>query len=191
MRTLILATTGVQPLTEVQMILRKSPFALLLLRDIHHLNMNVEGTGMMCAENARSQTHTYAQDANIPGRIAACALEQSAPEGAAGMYSAWFAGRSPSSMEHLRKAFSRRTARFCCVRALAGSAENMCVLAEVPVAEKHARGEHASDYDPIFFVPGYGRPTTARRAPEEKQRISHRGCAAQAACRLLGNWPVH
>ena len=38
------------------------------------------------------------------------------------------------------------------------------------------RGEHGFGYDPIFFVPEFGR-TTAELSEEEKNQISHRGKA--------------
>ncbi|HET7638468.1 MAG TPA: non-canonical purine NTP pyrophosphatase [Ktedonobacteraceae bacterium] len=49
------------------------------------------------------------------------------------------------------------------------------------------RGEHGFGYDPIFFVPELGR-TTAELAPEQKNKISHRGRAAQLAATLLKHW---
>jgi XTP/dITP diphosphohydrolase len=41
-------------------------------------------------------------------------------------------------------------------------------------------GDGGFGYDPIFFVPELGR-TMAQLAPEEKDAISHRGCAARRA----------
>ena len=45
------------------------------------------------------------------------------------------------------------------------------------------RGEHGFGYDPIFFLPERGQ-TMAELSPEEKNRLSHRGRAVQAA------WPI-
>jgi len=50
------------------------------------------------------------------------------------------------------------------------------------------RGEHGFGYDPIFFVPEFGK-TTAEMAPELKNHISHRGRAAHLAHRVLEQWP--
>ena len=42
-----------------------------------------------------------------------------------------------------------------------------------------AKGENGFGYDPIFFLPEYGK-TTAELAPEFKNEISHRGKALEA-----------
>ena len=39
-------------------------------------------------------------------------------------------------------------------------------------------GENGFGYDPIFFLPEYGK-TTAELSPEEKNQISHRGRALE------------
>ena len=84
----------------------------------------------------------------------------------------------------------RRTARFRCAIALAepsgyhqtveGTLEGL--IADTP------RGQYGFGYDPIFFIPELGK-TSAELTPEHKNRISHRGHAAQLAAALLKNWP--
>src|SRR5213080_691795 len=56
------------------------------------------------------------------------------------------------------------------------------VIADAP------RGQYGFGYDPIFFIPELGK-TSAELTPEQKNRISHRGRAAQLAAALLKNWP--
>jgi XTP/dITP diphosphohydrolase len=46
------------------------------------------------------------------------------------------------------------------------------------------RGSNGFGYDPVFYMPEYGR-TIAELPPEIKNRISHRGRAAARARRLL------
>jgi XTP/dITP diphosphohydrolase len=46
------------------------------------------------------------------------------------------------------------------------------------------RGVNGFGYDPLFLLPGRGA-TAAELAPEEKNRISHRGLAAARLMELL------
>ena len=46
------------------------------------------------------------------------------------------------------------------------------------------RGKRGFGYDPIFFVPQFGK-TMAELEPEEKNRISHRGRALEKLKALL------
>jgi XTP/dITP diphosphohydrolase len=198
MRTLLLATTNKHKLEELQTILQELPFTLLSLHDIQ-LAVDVEETGTTFAENALLKARTYAQAAHILTLAEDSGLEIDALGGAPGIYSARFAGRETSYAErfhmilaHLQDVpVARRTARFRCAMALAEPEGDMHVVEGVVeglIAERPC-GEHGFGYDPIFFVPEYGK-TTAEMTPEEKHRISHRGRAAEAACRLLENWPV-
>ena len=45
-------------------------------------------------------------------------------------------------------------------------------------------GENGFGYDPIFFLPEYGK-TTAELAPEDKNKISHRGRALEMIREVL------
>ena len=49
---------------------------------------------------------------------------------------------------------------------------------------KEERGEGGFGYDPIFYLPEYGK-TTAELPPEEKNQISHRGKALRQMRELL------
>jgi len=198
MRTLLLATTNEHKLNEFRAIFRELPFTLLSLRDVR-LDMDVEETGTTFAENAALKARVYARAANMLALADDSGLEIDALGGAPGIYSARFAGRETSYTERFRLLLARlqdvppsqRTARFRCAIALAepsgytriveGTIEGL--IAECP------RGENGFGYDPIFFVPEFGK-TTAEMAPEEKNRISHRGRAAEAARHLLESWPA-
>jgi XTP/dITP diphosphohydrolase len=121
-------------------------------------------------------------------------LEVDALDGKPGIYSARYAGPDATDADRRRLLlnrlagvpWNRRTARFRCVVALATpqgdvlTAEGTCegVIAFGPA------GENGFGYDPVFYVPDY-EATMAQLPPEEKNRISHRGRAAQAAEKLL------
>lgn len=199
MRTLLLATTNEHKLGEFRTIFRDLPFTLLSLRDVQ-IDMDVEETGTTFAENALLKAHAYAQAANMLALADDSGLEIDALGGAPGIYSARFAGRETSYEERFRLIYARlrdvpreqRTARFRCAIALVDPAgyERVVEGTVEGVIADEPRGENGFGYDPIFLVPEFGR-TTAEMAPEEKHRISHRGRAAEAARRLLENWPSH
>jgi XTP/dITP diphosphohydrolase len=72
----------------------------------------------------------------------------------------------------------KRTARFVC--AIAAAFPDGRVITKRGTIEGiigyEERGENGFGYDPIFFLPEYGK-TTAELSPEEKNEISHRGRA--------------
>lgn len=74
-----------------------------------------------------------------------------------------------------------RTARFVC--AIAAVMPNGEIVTTQGVIEGRIgyeeKGNNGFGYDPIFYVPEYGR-TTAQLTEEEKNRISHRGKALEA-----------
>ncbi|MGH2508986.1 MAG: XTP/dITP diphosphatase [Ktedonobacteraceae bacterium] len=198
MRTLLLATTNEHKLIEFRAIFRALPFQLLSLRDVH-IDMDVEEIGTTFAEIALLKARVYAQAANMLALADDSGLEIDALGGAPGIYSARFAGRETPYAERFRVILARlqdvpppqRTARFRCAIALAepsGYTQVVEGTIEGLIAESPC-GEHGFGYDPLFFVPEFGK-TTAEMAPEEKNQISHRGRAAEAARRLLENWPL-
>jgi len=198
MRTLLLATTNEHKLNEFRVIFRDLPFTLLSLRDLQ-IDLDVEETGTTFAENAILKARTYAQMADMLALADDSGLEIDALGGAPGIYSARFAGRETTYSERFRLLFARlqdmplseRTARFRCAIALAEPSGYTRVVegAIEGLITDPPRGENGFGYDPIFLVPEFGK-TTAELAPAEKNRISHRGRAAEAARRLLENWPA-
>ncbi|HET8846022.1 MAG TPA: XTP/dITP diphosphatase [Ktedonobacteraceae bacterium] len=199
MRTLLLATTNVSKLNEFRAIFQGLPFTLLSLRDVQ-LDMDVEETGSTFAENAILKAQAYASTVNMLALADDSGLEIDALGGEPGIYSARFAGRETPYAERFRLILERlqdiplsqRTARFRCAIALAEPSGSIQVVEGTieGVIAQEPRGENGFGYDPIFFVPEFGK-TTAEMAPEEKNRVSHRGRAAESARHLLENWPSH
>jgi XTP/dITP diphosphohydrolase len=199
MRTLLLATTNEHKVDEFRTLFRDLPFTLLSLRDVQ-IDMDVEETGTTFAENAILKAQAYAKVANMLVLADDSGIEIDALGGAPGVYSARFAGREATYEERFRLIFARlqdvppseRTARFRCAIALAEPSGYVRVVegAVEGVIADSARGENGFGYDPIFLVPEFGQ-TTAEMTPTEKNRISHRGRAAEAARHLLESWPAH
>src|SRR5712692_8276657 len=197
MRDLLLATTNPHKLEEYCAIFSDVPFRLLSLHDVQ-LDIDIEETGTTFAENATLKAHAYAQASGVLSLADDSGLEIDALEGAPGVYSARFAGPETSYEERFRLILAKlqgwsgaqRSARFRCVIALA-EPSGTCQLVEGVIEGVIAdtpRGESGFGYDPIFFVPELGK-TFAELAPDLKNRISHRGRAAQKARVLLANWP--
>ena len=197
MRDLLVATTNLHKLEEYRAIFSDLPYRLLSLRDIR-LDMDVEETGSTFAENAELKARSYAQASGLLTLADDSGLEIDALGGAPGVFSARFAGEDTSYEERFHLILERlkglpieqRVARFRCAIVIAepsGSTRLVEGVIEGVIADA-PRGERGFGYDPIFLVPEIGM-TTAELTAEDKNRISHRGRAAQLARVLLENWP--
>ena len=108
---------------------------------------------------------------------------------APGIYSARYLGEdTPYSIKNANLierlsgiADEKRTARFVC--AIAAALPGGKVITETATIEGRIgyeeKGENGFGYDPIFYVPAYGK-TTAELSEEDKNEISHRGKALRA-----------
>jgi XTP/dITP diphosphohydrolase len=158
----------------------------------------VEETGQTYAENAQAKARAVADALHTPALADDSGIEVDALGGGPGPRSARFAGEDATEEENLAKLIEAiagvpapdRTARYRCVALLARpsgpevQAEGVCegtLLAE-------PRGTGGFGYDPIFLPRGFDR-TMAELAPEEKDRISHRGKALRALGQILGRQP--
>jgi XTP/dITP diphosphohydrolase len=114
--------------------------------------------------------------------------------GAPGVNSARYAGEPRSDQKNNEKllaamaAHDDRRAHYVCVMVLMrGPGDAAPLVAE---GEWHGeiarapRGSNGFGYDPYFYLPALGR-TAAELAPEEKNRLSHRGQAMQKLLALL------
>ena len=111
-----------------------------------------------------------------------------------GIYSARYMGEDTSYHIKNKNLIDRlegvqdedRTARFVCAVAAVFSngreeVREATMEGRIGYEEKGANG---FGYDPIFFLPSYGK-TSAEIPPEEKTRISHRGKALRAVREVL------
>jgi XTP/dITP diphosphohydrolase len=151
--------------------------------------------GATFAENATLKAGYYSKAAGMWALADDSGLEVDALGGEPGVHSAYFARgvadqprtiRDPANNAKLIAALKgvppeKRTARFRCTLALADG-DRILVTAEGHVEGNiidEPRGAGGFGYDPHFFIPTIGK-TTAELAPEEKNRISHRGKALRA-----------
>ena len=82
----------------------------------------------------------------------------------------------------------KRTARFVCVIAAALPDGNSMITRGTieGIIGYEERGENGFGYDPIFYLPEY-QCYSAELAPEEKNKISHRGKALELMKEQLRN----
>lgn len=197
MRDLLLATSNPHKVEEFRAIFSDLPYRLLTLRDIQ-LDMDVEETGTTFRENAELKARAYAKASGLLSLADDSGLEIDALGGAPGVYSARFGGPDLSYPERFRLIFERlknvpveqRTARFHCVIVIADPS-GYCRSSEGAVEgliTDSPRGSNGFGYDPIFYLPDLGK-TSAELDPAAKNRISHRGRAAEQARPLLAAWP--
>jgi len=148
--------------------------------------------GATLEENAALKARYYSNAAGMWALADDSGLEVDALGGEPGVHSAYYARefaardrseRDPANNMKLIEALrgvpaERRSARFRCCLALADG-DRILATAEGHVEGviiDEPRGQNGFGYDPHFFIPGMGK-TTAELAPEEKNRISHRGRA--------------
>jgi XTP/dITP diphosphohydrolase len=196
MHALLLATTNRHKLDELYAIFSDLPLTLQSLHEVH-IDMDVEETGQTFAENAQLKALAYAQASGMLSLADDSGLEIDALGGAPGVLSARFSGRDTPYEERFRLLLEqlwgltdeKRRARFRCAIALA-EPNGYCRVVEgvlEGIIAEGPRGTRGFGYDPIFLLPELGR-TTAELTPEQKNRISHRGRAAQFVRVLLEYW---
>lgn len=187
---LLIATTNPGKVREYQTLLSGLDLELVGLQDVG-ITTDVDETGSTYSENATLKARTYAQLSGLLTLADDSGLEVDALDGRPGVHSARYAPDSPARIQKLLKELEgvsdeRRTARFQCVTALAwpdGRLELTCGTVEGVIA--HApRGDNGFGYDPIFYLPDRGL-MMAELPPAEKDRISHRGRAAQTMRSVL------
>lgn len=153
-------------------------------------------TGLTFVENALIKARNAADHSGLAAIADDSGLEVDALKGAPGIYSARFAGVGATDQQNLEKLLAemqgvpteQRTARFQCVMVyLRHAADPTPVIAqgtwEGRILESPV-GDGGFGYDPVFFVPSHNC-SSAQLAPEQKNRLSHRGQALQLLVNLL------
>lgn len=192
-RKLLVATRNPGKVREYRDLLADLPIQVTYL-DEEGITLEVAETGQSFAENAQLKAVAYARASGLWTWADDSGLEVDALAGAPGIYSARYAGEAATDADRYRKLldalagvpWSRRTARFRCVVALATpegrvrTCEGVCdgVIAFGPA------GQNGFGYDPVFYLPE--REVTMAQLPADvKNAISHRGRAARQAKALL------
>lgn len=189
---IIFATGNEGKMKEIRMILAdmKLPIQSMKEADIH---IDIEENGQSFEENALIKARAVATAAQQKGIQAVVLADDSGLEidylnKEPGIYSARYMGEDTSY--HIKNANlierldgvedEKRTARFVCVIAAVcpdGSEHVTRGTIEGRIGYEE-KGENGFGYDSIFYVPEY-HCYSAELAPEEKNKISHRGKALE------------
>jgi len=156
------------------------------------LQVEVPEDGDTYTDNARQKALAYTRISGLLTLADDSGLEVDALDGAPGIRSARYtpghdADRAAALLAQLRDVpWEQRTARFRCVvliATLSGELYNTEGVCEGLIAFEPA-GQGGFGYDPVFYLPDYGC-TMAQLPQAEKNRISHRAQAVEAALSIL------
>jgi len=186
MKKILLASNNPGKVREIQAILANDDMEIVPQSAFQV--PDVEEAGLTFVENAILKARHASKLSGLPAIADDSGLEVDALGGAPGVLSARYAGPGASDAENNAKLLRElenipdagRTARFRCVMVFLRHAEDPSPLigqgAWEGVILRQPRGEKGFGYDPLFFVPEKGC-ASAELAPDEKNRLSHRGRA--------------
>jgi XTP/dITP diphosphohydrolase len=186
MQHLIVATRNAHKTREIRRILG-ADFAVSDLSAYPEAPETVE-TGKTFEENAVLKATTASRQ--LPGLIVAddSGLEVDALGGAPGIYSARYAGQNATDKQNIDKLLvelarierAKRSARFCCVIALAREGKLLGTFEGVVegMIVDSPRGRGGFGYDPVFMPTEFGK-TFGQLSPTEKDQVSHRARALE------------
>lgn len=186
MKTKIIFATGNKgKIKEIQEILQDMDVEILTMKEAG-INIDIEENGSTYEENALIKARAVSNYTDAIVMADDSGLEVDAMDKQPGVFSARFMGEDTSyriknaaiikNLEGLEG--QERSARFVCAIATVFPDKSevttrATVEGQIGFEEK---GENGFGYDPIFYVPEFGK-TTAELSPEEKNQVSHRGKA--------------
>jgi XTP/dITP diphosphohydrolase len=184
-KRLLLATTNRGKITEISLLLGDM-FEPLSLSDILETPPDYTEAGMTFEENAEGKAIFYNRITGIPTVADDSGLSVVSLNGAPGVQSARWAGKTADDNEKIRKLLEKMTnvpsgkrqASFICcasfvdkglvIKTVTGTVEGEILF--------ESRGNSGFGYDPVFYYPPL-KKTFAEMTAEEKNCCSHRGKA--------------
>ncbi len=157
------------------------------------VDIDVEETGTTFEENSYLKAKAIYDITGITTIADDSGLCVDALNGEPGVYSARYGGEGYDDKGRVQLLLKnmkdipdeKRTARFVCVITLVGDEGVLTARGECEgKIDYETKGENGFGYDPVFFVPQYGK-TMAEATPEEKNAISHRGNALKVFAEKL------
>jgi len=184
---IVFATGNKGKVKEIQMILADMGLAVTTMKE-EGIFIDVEENGSTYEENALIKVREVAKYTDAIVMADDSGLEIDYLNKEPGIYSARYMGEDTSYRIKNNNLIDRlegvpdkeRTARFVC--AIAAVLPDGRELTTRGVIEGRIgyeeKGENGFGYDPIFYVPEFGK-TTAELTEEEKNKVSHRGRALE------------
>ncbi|EOS29657.1 MAG: RdgB/HAM1 family non-canonical purine NTP pyrophosphatase [Lachnospiraceae bacterium] len=195
---IIFATGNAGKMKEIRMIMADLDIEVQSMKEAE-IQAEIVEDGETFEENAKIKAQAIAQELRARGEQAVVLADDSGLEidylnKEPGVYSARYMGEDTPYTVKNANLIQRlegvpdeeRTARFVCVIAAVfpdgrGFQTRATIEGRIGYEEK---GENGFGYDPIFYLPEYGM-YSAELAPEEKNRISHRGKALEEMKKIL------
>ncbi len=192
MKSIVLASGNPGKKAEIEQLL--APFGTRVVTQLELGVTEAEEPHDSFLDNALAKARHVAYATRLPALADDSGLCVEALGGAPGVQSARYAGEPRSDTRNNEKLLfemkekNNRAAHYVCVLVLLRGPGDLAPL--VAQAEWHGeiarvpRGSGGFGYDPYFYLPALGK-TAAELAPEEKNRISHRGQALRRLLELL------
>lgn len=184
-RKIVFATGNAGKMREIKEILSDTDWEVVSMKEIG-ADVEIEEDGTTFEENATIKARAVAA---VCGEIVLAddsGLEVDALNKEPGIYSARYMGEDTPYAVKNANIINRlegipeesRTARFvCAIAAVFPDGKEIITHGEIEGRiDYEEKGENGFGYDPIFYVPEFGR-TTAELSDLEKNSISHRGKA--------------
>lgn len=188
---IVLATTNKGKTREIMDRLKDFPLQIKNLDDFGPIPEVIED-GETFDDNAYKKAAFTAKVLGYPALADDSGLCVQALDGAPGVYSARYAGKTATDQDNVQKLLAalqdqeNRKAAFECVISIAvptGAALTYEGRCEGIITQEPA-GENGFGYDPLFFFPELNK-TFAQLTLDEKARVSHRGKALSQVTREM------
>ena len=181
----ILASNNKGKLKEMQAIMSGLGYEVISQSEAG-LDLDVEETGTTFEENAFLKADAACKASGLPAVSDDSGLVVEALGGEPGVYSARYAGEDKTdhdrNMYLLKKmeGIENRKAKFVsAIVCVFPNGDKITAIGQCPGEIMHEeRGENGFGYDPLFYMPEFGR-TMAEISSEEKNKASHRARALQ------------
>lgn len=186
-RRIVFATGNAGKVKEIRMIMADTGMEVVSMKEAG-ISLDINENGKSYEENALIKARAVAAYTEDIVMADDSGLEVDALGREPGIYSARYLGEDTSysikNADIIKRlegvADEDRTARFvCAIAAVLPDGRELTTRAAIEGRIGYEeKGENGFGYDPIFYVPMFGK-TTAELTEEEKNQVSHRGKALE------------